>query len=131
MTAIQAAALYAGVNILILVALAFLVVRQRIKGRVMFGDGDHPGLMRAIRAHANAVENIPAGIAGLVAAALAGAPVWAIHAGGALLAASRIAHAQGLSTTEGRSFGRAAGMLGTWIALILIAVAAIAAAFGP
>jgi uncharacterized membrane protein YecN with MAPEG domain len=131
MSAIDAAALYAGLNLLILLALAILVVRQRIKGRVMFGDGDHPALQRAIRAHGNAVENIPASVAALVAAALAGAPVWAIHAGGALLAISRVLHAQGLSTTEGRSFGRSAGMVGTWIAMILIAGAAVAAAVSP
>jgi uncharacterized protein len=131
MTATDAAALYAGLNLLILLALAILVVRQRLKGRVTFGDGDHPALQRAIRAHGNAAENIPAAVAALVAAALAGAPVWAIHAGGGLLAVSRIAHAQGLSATEGRSFGRTFGMLGTWIALILIAAAAIAAALAP
>jgi hypothetical protein len=131
MTAIDAAALYAGLNLLILLGLSILVVRQRIKGQVNFGDGDNPALQRAIRAHGNAVENIPAAIAALVAAALAGAPIWAIHAGGALLTVSRILHGQGLSTFEGRSFGRAVGMLGTWIALILIAGAAMAAALSP
>ena len=56
MTASDAAALYAGLNLLILLALAFLVTRQRLKARVNFGDGTHPALPRAIRAQGNAVE---------------------------------------------------------------------------
>ena len=131
MTASDAAALYAGLNLLILLALAFLVTRQRLKARVNFGDGNHPALQRAIRAHGNAVEYVPAAIAALIAAALAGAPVWTIHAGGALLTVSRVLHGYGLSTAEGRTFGRAAGALGTRIAFILIAAAAIAAALAP
>ena len=44
---------------LILVALAFRVSLLRMRHRVATGSGDIPALNRAIRAHANSIEQMP------------------------------------------------------------------------
>jgi uncharacterized membrane protein YecN with MAPEG domain len=128
MSAIDAATLYAGLNLLLLLALALLVVRQRMHHKVVLGDGGVEPLNRAIRVHGNAVEYAPLAVAGLVALALAGAAVWIVHVGGVALTLGRVLHAQGLSASSGRSFGRAAGTLLTWGAFLWIGGAAIAVA---
>jgi uncharacterized protein len=125
MTALDAAAFYAGLNLLILLGLALLVVVQRAKHKVMLGDGGVDEVHRAIRVHGNAVEYVPAGIAALVALAAAGAPVWIIHAGGIAFAVGRLAHAQGLMASSGTTPGRAIGTLLTWAAFLGLGVAGI------
>jgi uncharacterized membrane protein YecN with MAPEG domain len=121
MTKLDAAAVYVGANVLILLILALGVVRARAASKVILGDGGDPGLQRAIRVHGNAAEYVPAGLIGILALALLpAAPLWAVHAGGVLLTAGRILHAIGLSNTSGRSFGRAFGTLFTWIAFLAV-----------
>lgn len=122
MLSLEVAALYAGLNILILLVLSFLVVGQRQKTKVALGDGGDPGLHRAIRAHGNAVEFVAPALPGLVLLALLTAtPLWLLHAAGASLTLGRILHAIGLSTVDGRSIGRGLGMVLSWLAFLLIA----------
>jgi len=70
----HAAALWAGLNIILLLVLSVLVTRQRRKYGVVFGDGGAPELTQAIRAFGNASEYIPAALVGLGILAFAGAP---------------------------------------------------------
>jgi uncharacterized protein len=122
MTPLSIAALYAGLNVLILLILAFLVVVQRQKTKVVLGDGGEPALRRAIRAHGNAVEYVAPGLAGLtLLALLPTTPVWLLHAAGGGLTLGRLLHGFGLSNVDGRSVGRGFGTLLTWIAFLLIA----------
>lgn len=129
MDAIEAAALYAGLNVLILLALALLVVRQRLTHKVPLGHAGIEPLERAQRVHGNAAEYVPIAIAGLVALALAGGEAWVVHVGGVVLTLGRVLHAAGLSTTSGISFGRQAGTLMTWFAFVWIGASCILAAF--
>jgi uncharacterized membrane protein YecN with MAPEG domain len=117
----QAAALWAGLNLLVLIALSALTVRQRQRHRIAVGDDGVPELVRAQRAFGNASEYIPAGLAALAILTVAGAPAPLVHLVGALLLLGRIVHAVGLSLTAGPSIGRTVGMLLTWIALLLAA----------
>lgn len=128
MTAIQAASLYTGINILILFVLSFLVVRHRLKHQIVLGTGDNPALTRAIRAHGNATEYVPAALAGLIALAVLGVSPWIVHVGGALLTVGRVAHGYGLSTNDGASPGRQLGAVATWLAFLWIGGAAMAMA---
>lgn len=121
--AAHAAALWTGLNLIVMLVLSVLVVRQRGKHKVAVGDGGVPELVRAQRAFGNAAEYIPAAVAGLVALALAGAPAPVIHPIGSLLLIGRIAHAVGLSNSAGPSIGRTAGMIATWLAYVFLAVA--------
>ncbi|HEY3815336.1 MAG TPA: MAPEG family protein [Caulobacteraceae bacterium] len=120
--AAQAAALWAGLNLLLMLVLSTLVVRQRRRHSVVIGDDGIPELVRAQRAFGNAAEYIPAGIAALGVIALAGAPAWVVHAIGLTLFLGRASHAVGLSLSAGVSIGRTVGMLLTWVAWLASAV---------
>ncbi len=126
----HAAALWAGLNLILMLVLSVLVVRQRRRHKVAAGDGGAPELLQALRAFGNASEYIPAAIAGLVALAVAGAPPAAIHAAGALLLIGRLAHAVGLSASVGVSLGRTVGMVATWLAYVFLGVALLVYSIG-
>ena len=121
MLRLEIAALYAGVNILILLVLAVLVVAGRRKHKITLGDGGNEAFGRAVRAHANAAEYIPAALVGIVLLALfdPATPIWLLHAAGISLTLGRILHGWGLHTgplTAGRMFG----MVLTWLSYALI-----------
>ena len=118
----HAAALWAGLNLLILLVLSLLVVRQRTKHKIQFGDGGEPELAQAIRAFGNAAEYIPAGVVGLAVLALAGGHAIAVHVIGLALFLGRLIHAIGLSRSTGSSAMRSSGMVLTWVAYIFTVV---------
>jgi uncharacterized protein len=121
MQLLEAAAIYAGVNILILLVLSVLVVGGRRKHKIRLGDAGNEDFLRAQRAHANAAEYIPAGIVGLIALALfdpVTSPLF-LHACGLLLTGGRIIHAIGLHTGV-LNAGRVLGMALTWTAYLMI-----------
>ena len=126
----HAAALWAGLNLFLLLILSLLVVRLRQKHKVALGDEGIPELARAIRAFGNASEYIPSGMAALAVLAVAGAAPLAIHVVGFILFAGRAIHAVGLSNSGGASIPRAVGMLATWLAYIFAGVALLLSAIG-
>lgn len=115
------AALYAGVNIGILLWLAVMVMLGRRRHKIVLGDGDNEAFIRAVRAHANAAEYIPAALIGLVTLALfdPAPPPWLFHTAGLSLTAGRILHGLGLHAGA-LNFGRTAGMALTWVSFGLI-----------
>ena len=117
----HAAALWAGLHVILLLVLSVLVTRQRRKHKVAMGDGGVPELAQAIRAFGNASEYVPTGLIGLGILAFAGAPPLLIHPIGVVLFAGRVLHAVGLSRSGGVSWPRNVGALGTWVAYIAIA----------
>jgi uncharacterized membrane protein YecN with MAPEG domain len=121
MLRLEVAALYAGVNILILLVLAVLVVAGRRKHKITLGDGGNEAFTRAVRAHANAAEYIPAGLVGITLLALfdPATPIWLLHAAGISLTLGRILHGFGLHTGT-LNFGRMFGMVLTWTSYALI-----------
>src|SRR5579863_7623714 len=122
---VSIALFYAGLNGLIAVALAFLVVRQRQRTRTTFGSGGNPALERAIRAHANFIEYVPLILILLLLLELCGTPAWRLHAMGAALTIGRLLHAWGLSRSSDLSFGRAVGITLTWIVLFAASISAV------
>ncbi|WP_135213320.1 MAPEG family protein [Vitreimonas flagellata] len=128
MLRLEIAALYAGVNILILLVLAVLVVAGRRKHKITLGDGGNADFNRAVRAHANAAEYIPAGLVGIVVLALMepASPLWLLHAAGISLTVGRILHGAGLHAGT-LNFGRMFGMILTWVSYLLIGGGLIAA----
>ena len=117
MTAVQAASLWSGLLVLLLVLLSVRVVMARRSHRVLLGDGGVAQVTLAGRVFGNAAEYIPAGIAALALLALLGMPVMAIHIIGGLLLAGRVVHAVSLSDKRPTA-GRVAGMALTFLALI-------------
>jgi len=122
-TSAHAAALWAGLHIVLLLVLSLLVVRQRQKHKVALGDEGVPELAQAIRAFGNATEYVPAALIGIVVLALVQAPPLAIHVAGLLLFAGRAMHAVGLSNSGGTSFPRAIGIVLTWLAYVFLGAA--------
>ncbi|MGD9966488.1 MAG: MAPEG family protein [Hyphomonadaceae bacterium] len=121
MQLLETAALYAGVNTFILLTLGVLVMLGRRRHKIVLGEGQNEAFTRAVRAHANAAEYIPAALIGLVTLALfdPATPVWLLHAAGISLTVGRILHGWGLHTGA-LNFGRMAGMVLTWAAYVLI-----------
>jgi uncharacterized membrane protein YecN with MAPEG domain len=119
----QAAALWAGLHLILLLVLAVLVTRQRRQHKVVIGDGGVPAVSLAIRAFGNATEYVPAALIGVAILALAGAAPLLIHSIGLLLFAGRVLHAIGLSRSSSLTWPRAAGMVSTWVAYIVAAAA--------
>ncbi len=75
-TAGHATALWTGLHLFLLLVLSLLVVRQRQRHKVAFGDDGIPELAQAIRAFGNATEYVPAGLIALVVLALVGRRPW-------------------------------------------------------
>jgi uncharacterized membrane protein YecN with MAPEG domain len=121
--AAHAAALWAGLNLILLLALSVRVVRLRRRHAVSLGHGDVPELAQAVRAFGNATEYVPTALIGVVVLALLGAPPLLVHTTGLLMFAGRLAHAWGLSRSGGESLPRAVGVVATWLAYIGAAVA--------
>lgn len=119
----HAAALWAGLNLILLLVLSVLVTRQRRKHKVEIGDGGVPTLNQAIRAFGNATEYVPAALAGLALLAVVNAPPLLIHPIGLVLFAGRVLHAVGLSRSTEATLPRALGVLATWISYIALAAA--------
>jgi len=118
-------ALYAGLCALLLLLLALLVVNQRHISKVGLGDGGNEALARAMRVQANFVEYVPLSLVLMVVAEINGVPPKWLHMAGVVLIGSRLLHAWGLSHSSGKSFGRMAGTLGTFLVLFGLAVLAL------
>ncbi len=122
---IPVSTLYIGLNALLNLVLAILVVRARIKTETNIGDGGKEEMIKAQRVHGNNVEYVPITLLVLIAVEMAAAPVWLVHALGAGLTVTRAAHALGLSSSTGRTAGRFLGTLGTWVVLLAGSIACI------
>ena len=116
MTVLSAAALYTGINILLLFLLSFRVVGSRMRTKVSLGTGGDPDLELRIRAHGNAAEYIPASMLGLIVLALLSVPVSAIHVVGGVFTLGRLLHAVGLSATV--LWARQFGMILSWLGML-------------
>ncbi len=120
MTPLSAAAVYIGLNILLLFLLSFRVVGRRRAAKVSLGTGGDADLEIRTRAHGNAAEYIPVTMLGLFVMAQFAAPLWAVHAIGGVFTAGRVLHAIGLSGSILPA--RALGMVLTWLGMLAAGV---------
>lgn len=51
--------IFTAIFALIYVGLSLMVIRQRFKDSVLYGDGDSKSLIKAVRTHANFIEYVP------------------------------------------------------------------------
>jgi len=123
MTSLQAAALWVGLNALLLIFLSARVGANRMKHKVNLGDGGNDAMTKAIRTQGNYIEYAPAAIGGLVLLALLNTPAMWIHILGAVFFVARVSHLLGLGMgvwPQGRMVGTALTMLtllitGLWL----------------
>jgi uncharacterized membrane protein YecN with MAPEG domain len=114
--------IYAALATLLVLLLAARVSLARTAAKVNLGDGGLPDLSLRIRAHANALENLPLALLLLLLLELNQTqPLW-LHVFGIVLIVGRLAHAIGLSRNPGASFGRGAGIGLTWLVMLLMAL---------
>jgi len=119
----NAAALWVGLHLFLLLGLSMLVVRQRRRHGVALGDGGIPDLVRAIRVFGNATEYVPAGLVAIAVMAMVGVPPLSIHITGFILLAGRVTHAIGVSQNSGATLVRSIGVMLTWVAYVFAGVA--------
>lgn len=122
--------LYAGLNGLLVLLMAAGVMRQRMRARVQFGSGGDAALERAQRALANWAEYVPLVLILMGLLELQHTSFYLLHALGIALTVGRVLHAWGLSRHSGRSFGRGAGIMLTWVALLVASVVAVVVGLG-
>ena len=120
MTAFQAAALWIGLQGLLLIFLSVHVGQVRTKLKINLGDGGNPEMTKAIRAHGNYTEYAPAALVGLLALASVGANAPIIHGLGAFFLFARVAHMLGLGLGVWPQ-GRFVGTLCTMLTLLMTA----------
>ena len=113
--------LYAGLCAILVVLLAVRVASWRFRHKIGLGDGGDRELLKRVRAHANAVENMPLALILLGGMELNGYSNNLIHGFGSILLVSRAAHAWGLSHSSGTSRGRFMGSLFTWLLMLAMA----------
>lgn len=124
--------LYGGSLGLWFLVLSFRVVSGRtVPGGPSLGDGGDPAMLRRIRAHANFAEYVPLVLVLLAGLELSGLPRLLLHTVGGMLLAGRLLHGFALAYTEKFAFGRMAGMILTFGALLIASLAALyRAAYG-
>lgn len=121
--------LYAGLCTMLVVILAIRVAYWRFTRKIGIGDGGDRELLKRMRAHGNAIENMPLALILLGGMELNGYSGTIIHSFGVVLFVSRLAHAIGLSISSGTSVGRFAGSMFTWLLMLTMAGFAIVGYF--
>jgi uncharacterized membrane protein YecN with MAPEG domain len=114
--------IYVALATLLVLILAARISMARHGRRVGIGDGGDPDLVRRIRVHANALENLPLALLLLLLLELDQTPPLALHVFGCLLLVGRVLHAVGLSRSSGVSPGRFLGIALTWAVMLVMAV---------
>jgi uncharacterized protein len=122
-------AIYAAILGLMLIVLKFRVIGARRRLMVDVLDGGERDVTRRMRVHGNFTEHVPIALILMAVVELNGAETWNIHALGAVLVISRVLHAQGLECIPGKSFGRAAGVIGTTAVIVAAALLALRQVF--
>lgn len=114
--------LYAGLCGLLLVILYVRVSQRGLATQIGIGAGGDAVLEQRIRAHGNFVESVPIALVLLYLLEQTGVEPIYIHAFGIALVLARVGHAQGISTTAGRSAGRFYGSIGTLLVIAALSV---------
>ncbi len=116
-------AVYASLVGLLLLYLAFRVVKARRSQQIGLGSGGDKTVEHAMRVHANATEYAPISLIMIALLEINGGAPWLIHALGGGLLFARLFHLQGFGSSTGTSMGRVVGTAGTWFVMIVAAVA--------
>tara|TARA_R110002049_G_scaffold91440_1_gene227885 strand:- start:149 stop:544 length:396 start_codon:yes stop_codon:yes gene_type:complete len=115
--------IYISLLALLIIILAYRVTLFRREEGVSLGEDTSSKAMKsAIRAHGNAVENIPIAALLLLMLELNALNPILLHVLGLVLVVSRVLHAWGLSKRNGPTFGRFYGTLFTWLSILVMLI---------
>tara|TARA_R110002020_G_scaffold278506_5_gene493945 strand:+ start:1465 stop:1884 length:420 start_codon:yes stop_codon:yes gene_type:complete len=118
--ALSAAGIYAALNMAILIWIGIETGRVRVKHKVSIGDGGVPHLVRIMRGHANAVENMPMFFVLLVIGVLLGMPLLAVHLLGISFTVGRALHARHFTQEDAPRWQRGAGFGLSFLAQVVV-----------
>ncbi len=113
---------YAAVLTLILILLNIGVTRLRIQTGISLGDGGNPGLLQAIRRHANFCENVPLAVILLALAEAQATSPLVLNGCGLALVVARVVQPFGLWVSNAQHPARIAGGLTTTAVQFVLAV---------
>ncbi len=88
---------YAGILALLYIYLAVRVIKTRVRTKTKLGDGNHPELANAIRAHGNFAEYVPLALILIGILNYQGLAPVLIHVMGCVLVLGRIIHAYSIT----------------------------------
>jgi uncharacterized membrane protein YecN with MAPEG domain len=120
--ALSAVGIYAALNMAILIWIAIETGRLRGKHKVSIGDGGVKHLIRIIRGHANAIENMPMFLIMLLVAALIGMPLLAAHGLGLVFTIGRALHAWHFIQEDAPGWQRGGGFMLSFLAQVVLLV---------
>lgn len=110
-------ALYGALNAIFNILLALDVSGKRGRHGVSLGEGEHPALLVAIRAHANNAEFVPLALIVMLLIELCGGDRVLLHVYGGGLLVARVAHWFGMPRKAPNPF-RFSGVALTWLAIV-------------
>lgn len=120
--ALSAVGIYTALNMAILLWIATETGRLRGKHKVSIGDGGVKHLIRIIRGHANAIENMPMFFIMLLIGALNGMPVLAAHVLGAVFTIGRGLHAWHFIQEDAPGWQRGGGFGLSFLAQVVLLI---------
>lgn len=112
--------LYAALNTFILFWFDAATGKLRTKHKVWIGDGGVQHLIRILRGHANAIENMPMFFILMGIAAVLAAPNWLLHALGLVFTIGRAFHAWHFIQEDAPGWQRSVGFGLSGLALFLV-----------
>ncbi|EDQ33670.1 putative relative of glutathione S-transferase, MAPEG superfamily [Hoeflea phototrophica DFL-43] len=124
--ALAAVGIYAALNMAILIWISIETGRLRGKHKVSIGDGGVEHLVRIMRGHANAVENMPMFFVLILTGALLGMPVLAAHVLGAAFTIGRGLHAWHFIQEDAPGWQRASGFSLSFLAQLVLLIGLLA-----
>ncbi|MFZ1682160.1 MAG: MAPEG family protein [Rhizobiaceae bacterium] len=114
--------IYAALNTFILFWFDVATGKLRSKHKVSIGDGGVKHLVRILRGHANAIENMPMFFILLAIAAMLAAPNWLVHVLGVAFTVGRVLHAWHFIQEDAPGWQRGIGFGLSFLALLLAAL---------
>lgn len=124
--ALAATGIYAALNMAILIWISIETGRLRGRYKVSVGDGGVQHLIRIMRGHANAVENMPMFFVLMLVGALLGMPVLAAHLLGAAFTIGRGLHAWHFIQEDAPGWQRATGFSLSFLAQVVLLIGLLA-----
>ena len=121
--------LFAGILGLMYIGLSFFVIKGRFKHQVEIGDSDNKDLMRRIRVHGNFIEYTTIFLVLMFLAEQENTSENFLYILGTAFVISRIMHAVGFYRVTGPSIGRSAGMILSFVVIVITSIICIRSFF--
>jgi uncharacterized membrane protein YecN with MAPEG domain len=124
--ALNIAAFYAALHVLIFVALSAWVVSERVRRRIGLGDGGDQEFLQIVRIHGHTAEYLAPTLILMMFFAILDVGALLTHLFGVVSVAGRVLHIAGIHSSPYRSMGRVLGMTLILLSLIFASVTIIA-----